>query len=646
MFLECLLTIVSGKYTKCRFDHERASMPPPHTLPSDMTKKSDSGTTTSHVANDPAVTPLKLNPSSMSTLCFPVTKQHHKMSWLKQSRLLIITGADVRNCKGSNADNAEPTKTIEFQFIKKLMLTSKTSFAIYITNDHTYFYVSERALEIVWAIRKRMSIWATIIKLTRDVDVTEGQLAQLVESFDNGTLSLPSYAAETASSGHEATTDGRRNSIASSSSSGSKNGPLKDSSAEMDRAGIIYGQNIKHRMDVVTAIQSEVMGDVKDAIAELVSDVEKTEAELISISGIRSAMNNLRLDIADLLTDPESRTFKQRNLVVLDDAVAFRVADEALQGLILTRIRPKLWSALHLQSDLVGMESTFQRQCAKLRLESPQSLGFPMDCIYFHYDLVLDHLMKICLNNTPHGMLDCISAVCKTIVLTISAASSVGLFRRDANNYSAAAAATQPPSPSTTRPGEAPPSRNALHPADRKRAATLAADDILPILIYLIIHSGVVDLVFAREWINRMGDPEEATERSYYFTMFSSAIEFILATAEEDEQKRLDEEKKNNASSEMTFDLGSSSPEMSPSPSPSRMDPPNASPREDQAPSKRQPPMEEDDDGAETRASSISPFSPTAIRSLPSSVRNLRFMSVHQHRTSSLSPASAPHSTK
>jgi hypothetical protein len=603
--------------------------------------------------------------SSFATLCFPVVKQHHKMTWLKQSRLLLVTGADVRNCKGTNVENAEATKSIEFRFIKKLVLTSKTSFAIYITNDHTYFYVSDKALEIVWAIRKRMSICAAIMKLTRDVDVSEGQVLQLVRSFDNGTFSLPSYASETASSG-QITPAPRRNSVGSSSSGGSggkssNGGPLKDSTTETERAGVIYGQNMKYRMDVVSAIQSGVMSDVKDAINALVSDVDQTSVELLSISGIRTAMNNLRLDIADLLTDPECRSFKQRNLVVLDDAVAFRVADEALQGLILTRIRPKLWAAMHLQSDLIGMERTFQRQCAKLRMETPESLGFPMDCIYFHYDLVLDHLLKICANNTPHGMLDCISAVCKTIVLTISAASSVGLFRRDTNYHGVEEEGSPAPSPSSADGGgkaadgtetidkssrdldesirsqkESSPSprRTSQHPADRKRAATLAADDILPILIYLVVHSGVEDLVYAREWINGMGDPEEATERSYYFTMFSSAVEFILATAEEDEQKKLEE-----AANASQLDMeGNSSPDMN-----------SLSPLRNATVSR----TEKQDDGASSsvgraeslgvgrRATSISPYSPTALTYLPPSVSSMRFMSVHQHRSNSLSPSTA-----
>lgn len=602
--------------------------------------------------------------SSFATLCFPVVKQHHKMSWLKQNRLLLVTGADVRNCKGSNVEDAEATKEIEFRYIQKLVLTSKTSFAIHISNDHTYFYVSDKALEIVWAIRKRMSICAAIMKLTRDVDVSEGQILQLVHSFDNGTFSLPSYAAETASSG-QTTPAPRRNSIGSSSSGGSggktnnnNNGPLKDSSMEMERAGIIYGQNMKYRMDVVTAIQSGVMSDVKDSINELVSDVAQTNVELLSVSGIRSAMNNLRLDIADLLTDPECRSFKQRNLVVLDDAVAFRVADEALQGLILSRIRPKLWAAMHLQSDLIGMESTFQRQCAKLRMETPESLGFPMDCIYFHYDLVLDHLLKICLNNTPHGMLDCISAVCKTIVLTISAASSVGLFRRDANycgssseepqavNGNGAAATTTEATTNSGRDldastkslnGSPSPRRASQHPADRKRAATLAADDILPILIYLVVHSGVEDLVYAREWINSMGDPEEATERSYYFTMFSSAVEFILATAEEDEQKKLEEEEASNIAAQQQLDMegGSSSPDMN-SPSPVRNNNNHSGGGVVRAGSSSSSVV----GGGGRRAASISPYSPTAMSYLPTSVSSMRFMSVHQHR-SSLSPVAA-----
>lgn len=59
-------------------------------------------------------------------------------------------------------------------------------------------------------------------------------------------------------------------------------------------------------------------------------------------------------------------------------------------------------------------------------------------------------------------------------------------------------------------------------------AESCSTDDILPVLIYILVHCRVPHLVFYRAFVETVGDINEATERIFYFTVYCSAVQWIL----------------------------------------------------------------------------------------------------------------------
>ena len=83
---------------------------------------------------------------------------------------------------------------------------------------------------------------------------------------------------------------------------------------------------------------------------------------------------------------------------------------------------------------------------------------------------------------------------------------------------------------SSTPPVSVSPSpQNTLH-----KPVDLSADDLLPILIYVIVHSTLTRLESQCQYMWQMSDPADLVgESGYYLTMFSSAIEYLKQHEEE-----------------------------------------------------------------------------------------------------------------
>jgi hypothetical protein len=71
-------------------------------------------------------------------------------------------------------------------------------------------------------------------------------------------------------------------------------------------------------------------------------------------------------------------------------------------------------------------------------------------------------------------------------------------------------------------------------------------DDILPMLIYIVACCNVPGLLVASKFIEAAGDVMESTERMFYYTLFSSAVQFVADA--EDAEEELD------AAGEAAFD--------------------------------------------------------------------------------------------
>jgi hypothetical protein len=213
--------------------------------------------------------------------------------------------------------------------------------------------------------------------------------------------------------------------------------------------------------------------------------------------------------------------------------------EDVLQSVIVEPHFEKLWECLSLQSDVIGLEHTFQRKCAQLALKPLDFFGLSPEMLNVKYDLVLDQLGAIPTERSPSKMLNALMSTAKCILLTIRAASQLHSKRKKRSNTtmtpvksleanstdSPICIRTSPYFPSSEPDASAEMSADSVAPPN---LATLSADDVLPLYIYLLAHAEVRDLVLVREMIVRLGDTAECSERSYYFTMFSSAVEYIF----------------------------------------------------------------------------------------------------------------------
>ena len=65
--------------------------------------------------------------NSFPSLRYPVVKKHHRMSWLKQNRLLVITGTHIMNCRVPSHPQDEPVATKSFHLNMLLYVGMKSN---------------------------------------------------------------------------------------------------------------------------------------------------------------------------------------------------------------------------------------------------------------------------------------------------------------------------------------------------------------------------------------------------------------------------------------------------------------------------------------------------------------------------------------
>lgn len=419
----------------------------------------------------------EIDEDAFPTAAFDVVKKHHKMSWLKQRRFLVVTSTRVWNCKPPAASGAhpEPTKSHLIEDLELIALKSKTSMMLRFKGDHDYFYACPRALDILWELRRRMAALKAARRLSAAVTAGGGECRKvLLQMFAAGTLDLPQYNEQ----------DG----------------------------------SVEKKLDLIRAIRSGAVDGI-DRIAALVTEVQRmgTSSD-IAFGTVREAIDSLKASIVDRLMASASPSPVQFG----DSYEAECCTEEALQSLIVVPVFDTLWPALHLDSDVVGQENTFLSQCELLSRQPLEFFGVAPDLVEIKYDLVLQQLGAVAGAKTPSDMLENIVSVAKSILLTVRAARRVATAGADASPRAAVGGAD-----AVIAASPSPPPQDGAPGSRRERSETLAADDVLPLYIYILCHSQVRDLVFVREWIMRLGDPNECSERSYYFTMFCSAIEYV-----------------------------------------------------------------------------------------------------------------------
>ena len=290
-------------------------------------------------------------------------------------------------------------------------------------------------------------------------------------------------------------------------------------------------------MEMLFVLRSGNLPGAPD-IAEIVRNYSGLDVDFIDFSKVRDVIDDLKGPLIEQLQLPVGSKEKRKGIpFTASEVMANVVAEDVLEVAIIVPLYDKLWETLSLQSDVAGMENAFYAKC--LALEGTPFHGVDEALLGVNYDLVLDQLQTLVKQQTPSQMLDVLVNVAKMITLTIRAAgrddtASIFLLPHEANS-------PEEESPgSNCAAGESSPMMGDGSPSPRRssvkpNANSLAADDVLPLYIHLLVHSKVRSLVLVREWIQRLGDPSECSERTYFFTMFASAIEYITsATSQAD----------------------------------------------------------------------------------------------------------------
>jgi hypothetical protein len=469
---------------------------------------------------------------------YEVVKDHHRMGWLSQARKLRITDTAVENCKpSSSGDSSSPagtTKRLLFTAISRVAVNGTTKFCIRVDNDHIYFYTANNALEIALEIQKRVTAAKTI------VDIANGSAddaLMLMRSFCRGELQLPQYSDDNARKrgmsrillSQASASMPSRSAVTTStataqSSSSEKN--LLDAAEEQ-----VYLSTLSLRLEIFKAFREGFFGDAASRARKLLSEYEREDAAFVSLGSLRADMDTLKESLSELITSTRSTKRFVGLSAEMDEDNEFvsRIADDIIQDEVVKPMGDFLWQSLLLQSDLVGLQHQYDRQIAVIASRELSEFGIAESMMAMHFGLVTKGMRQITETvTTPTKHMDHLVHVAKSIVLTIEANSRLETEKKRRRQHQQDDVA---PNVVSLGPNE---TKNAIeHIPSQHRAAPetrtmLSADDILPLYIFLLAKAGVPNVVFLREWVTKLGDQTECSERSYYVTMFCSAAEYIL----------------------------------------------------------------------------------------------------------------------
>lgn len=456
---------------------------------------------------------------------FEVVKEHHRMGWLSQTRILRITESAVENCKpGTEIRTSGPsllkaTKRLPFTSISRVAVNGSNKFCIRVVNDHIYFYTAQNALEIAHEIQKRVTaekIVADIVKGSTE------DTSMLMKSFCKGDLQLPEYSGDNPRKRGMTRIQTSRPATSPSPSPPTNVPSMSGSELKLMNAAKeqVYLGTLSLRLELFKAFRGGYFSDASNSAKKLLAAYQDEDVAFVSVNALRSDIDTLKESLADEILS--SRSLKKfdglEEEMKEDDEFVSRVADDILQEEIIKPMNEFLWQSLLLQSDLVGLQHQYDRNSAIIAQRQVTEFGITDSLVSIHFGLVTRSMQAIGQPlTTPTKQMDHLVHVAKSIVLTIEANSKLEIEKKRRDSVIAKASHLQTP----------PLSPN-LAPEKRNLNATLSADDVLPLYIYLLSKAGVPNVVFVREWVSKLSDPSECSERSYYLTVFLSAVEYIL----------------------------------------------------------------------------------------------------------------------
>jgi hypothetical protein len=454
---------------------------------------------------------------------FEVVKEHHRMGWLSQTRILRITESAVENCKpdgelrSSGTSMLKTTKRLPFTSISRVAVNGSNKFCIRVINDHIYFYTAQNALEIAHEIQKRI----TAEKIVADiVEGSSEDTSMLMKSFCKGDLQLPEYSGDNSRQRGMTRIQTSRPDPASSSPIIAP--PMRGSDVKLMNAAKerVYLETLSLRLEIFKAFRGGYFNDLSISSKKLLAAYQDEDVAFVSVSSLRSDIDTLKESLVEEILSPRSiKKFDglEQEMKEDDDFVS-RVADDILQEDIIKPINDFLWQSLLLQSDLVGQQHQYDKNAALIAQRHVTEFGITDSLLSIHFGLVTKSMQAIGDPlTTPTKQMDHLVHVAKSIVLTIEANSKLEVEKKRRASVLVKSSDSQTP-----------PSFSNLAPEKHNVNTTLSADDVLPLYIYLLSKAAVPNVIFVREWVSKLGDPSECSERSYYLTVFLSAVEYIL----------------------------------------------------------------------------------------------------------------------
>lgn len=474
---------------------------------------------------------------------YEVIKDHHKMGWLSQARVLRITETAVENCKvdaTSSSSNMKfsqlrPTKRLPFTSISRVAVNGTNKFCIRVQDDHIYFYTAENALEIAHEIQKRVTAEKIVSDIVRG---SSEDTSMLMRSFCRGDLQLPQYSDDNARKRGMSKIQSQKSVCASavsptSTSSGAlladPNSSIVEETKLVNAAKErVYLNTLSLRLDIFRAFREAFFTDTILKAKKLLSAYEQEDVAFVNIGSLRADMDTLKVSFVDEISS--SRSMKRfvglAEEMDEDNDFVSRVADDVLQEEIIKPMGDFLWQSLLLQSDLVGLQHHYDRQASLIAQRSGEDFGVGETMMSIHFGLVTSSMQSITSKiTTPTKHMDHLVHVAKSIVLTIEANAKLEFERKRRKTVIVAAPSASDEFPSDSQITSVSPQLSA---SSSRRQTTLSADDVLPLYIFLLSRAAIPNVVFLREWVLRLGDQTECSERSYYLTVFSSAVEYIL----------------------------------------------------------------------------------------------------------------------
>jgi hypothetical protein len=402
--------------------------------------------------------------------CFLVVKVHHERGWLKQKRVLIITTTHIMKAHATN----DSTNANDHETLKPTKTHSLDSLLAMNMTSRDTFSLHFRGDHPYYYCSEDAILIAQIVKRRRQFVVASMTLSP-----------------------------GAPDRIAAEFRAGRIDLPV-----ERDVAALQI-----QTLDLMQSVRAGALDSSKD-----VEELRRRYEELnespplwppdpplefrTKADGIKAMfMHQLMTRERSLLSKLHGKTERRKLPKFTDEDEARLCVEEALQYMLLSKaVFNILWTSVtrRYEHEQRRVDETIRW----LSFKPVSHFGIHKDFEQVKFDLVRDQLTQLSRCFSPTAMLSSIFAAVRNIVVCVEV------------HY-------------LLEPGE-------LADSTSRTTGDYTTDDVLPMLIYIIVCCGVKNLLFARRFVEAVGDGREATERSYYFTVFSSAVQYLLEWRETD----------------------------------------------------------------------------------------------------------------